>query len=65
MMHIRSPRYSAFWLFLCFLLGAAPLLAQAQMIPRPPQVDARSYLLPTAATFWWNTTPTRNCRPPA
>ena len=45
MMHIRSPRYSAFWLFLCFLLGAAPLLAQAQMIPRPPQVDARSYLL--------------------
>lgn len=46
MMQTRSPRYSAFWLFLCCLLTTAPLLARAEtMIPRPPQVEARSYLL--------------------
>ena len=45
MMQTRSLAYSMFWLLLAGLLAAAPLARAENMIPRPPEVEARSYLL--------------------
>ena len=45
MMQTRSLPHSLFWLLLAGLLAVAPLARAENMIPRPPEVEARSYLL--------------------
>jgi len=45
MMQTRSLSHSLFWLLLAGLLAVAPLARAENMIPRPPEVEARSYLL--------------------
>ncbi|MFP1678109.1 D-alanyl-D-alanine carboxypeptidase family protein [Alloalcanivorax sp. C16-2] len=45
MMQTRSLAYSLFWLLLAGLLAVSPLARAENMIPRAPEVEARSYLL--------------------